>query len=141
MIGPRHHDTWSTNNTVVLPLHDVIILRKQNDQRGWHWVRSPGWLIVVEFLTGQNDSFIYLPLMLLSRSAAAAAADALYSWASREWWWRRCIVVAATVASAVAAAVATGLSRLHFRRRRLPSLLPSLHLWYVGMGSGVRGLW
>ena len=29
---------------------------------GWHWVRSPGWLIVVDFLFGQNVYFMCLLL-------------------------------------------------------------------------------
>jgi len=30
---------------------------------GWHRVRFPGWLIMVEFLFGHNDSFIYSLLL------------------------------------------------------------------------------
>ena len=90
VIGPRHHDTWSTNNTVVLPLHDVIILRKQNDQRGWHWVRSPGWLIVVEFFFGQNVYFIYSPLPPPRPRSSSSLPTPPSTWASHDWWRRQC---------------------------------------------------
>ena len=125
MIRPRHHDIWSTNNTVVLPLHDVIILRKQNDQRGWHWVRSPGWLIVVEFLFGQKDSK-KISLLLVAAAVLAAAAAIVYAVLPLRLLAAALSRVAqpSPQAAAVAAAVAAGRSRRRCRRRRLPSPLP-----------------
>ena len=42
---------------------------------GWHWVQSPGWLIAVEFLFGQNDTFMSLMLDAAVAAAAAAASN------------------------------------------------------------------
>ena len=38
------------------PLRAAVLLPQSS--RGWRWVRSPGWSIVVEFLFGQNVSFM-----------------------------------------------------------------------------------
>ena len=38
------------------PLRAAVLLPQSS--RGWRWVRSPGWSIVVEFLIGQNVSFM-----------------------------------------------------------------------------------
>ena len=38
------------------PLRAAVL--SPQSSRGWRWVRSPGWSIVVEFLFGQNVSFM-----------------------------------------------------------------------------------